>query len=208
MTWATVSGLISASPGGKAFCTKNGANFMHGAVKVWRAMGRRGAPDVVEVLATQPGPWTLRGLERASRVPLATVRRVLDDLAALGCIDHLRPGRDAQVTWREGPIADWLTELPELDMAEHMAGEFEAAHGREVHVWHHPEDDAGNPRTPVRLAVLVNEEGEEEALERVGPALDALELAGWPAPEVTVEVRDRLDPSDPVAAAMLRSAGS
>lgn len=190
--------------GEKGFCTTYGTNNVHGAEKVWRAMGRRGAPAVVEVLATQPGPWTLRGLERASGVPLATARRVLEDLQALGCVQMLRPGRDAQVTWREGPVADWLADLPPLDWAREVLAEFRAAYGAgDVRIWQHPGEDAGNPQAPVRIVVLA--EDEDEAMDRIGPALDALDLAGWPAPEVTVEDPTALDPLDPVAAAMLQN---
>lgn len=148
----------------------------------------------------------MRGLARVTDVPLATIRRVLDELAALGCVETLRPGRDAHVTWREGPIADWLAEWPPLDMEASMLDEFRAAYGDgDVHAWDHPDEDASDPRTPMRFVVMVNEKEEEDALDRVGPALDALALAGWPAPDVTVQVRSALEPSDPVAAAMLRS---
>lgn len=167
-------------------------------------LGRRGAGAVLDVLRADPGPWTLRGLARAASVPAATVGRVVDDLEALEALEKLRPGRDAVIRWRPGPVADLLRGLEVPDVRARTLEAFRSGYrgpAESVHTYRDARDAPGDPRTPLRIAVLSRDE--DAAWDAVGPALDAVREAGWPAPDVTVHDPRDLDPGDPAAAAVL-----
>ncbi len=167
-------------------------------------LGRRSAGAVLDELRAGFGPWTLRGLARAAGVPTATAGRVVDDLEALEALDKLRPGRDAVIRWRAGPVADLLRGLEVPDVRARTLDAFRSGfHGpfESIHAYRADGDTAGDPRTPLRIAILSLEE--DEAWDAVGPALDAVREAGWPAPDVTVFDPRELDLGDSTDAAVL-----
>lgn len=167
---------------------------------VLSVLARRGARSIVQALARADAPMTLRGLARDANVPHATAARVVRDLEALAVVEVVRPGRDAQLRWRSGPVADWLAALAPPDVPVEVERVFAAAYAGPgaPRRWLPPEGGA----LPVRLVVLTDEQ--DDALDAVGPALDAVAAAGWPAPQVAVHDPATLDLADPVAAAMLQ----
>ncbi len=167
-------------------------------------LGRRGAGAVLDALRAGDGPWTLRGLARDAGVPPATASRVVADLEALEALEKLRPGRDARIRWRPGPVADLLRALAVPDPRAETLAAFRAGYAGpadSVHAYRVEGDVAGDPRTPLRVVVLSRDE--DAAWDAVGPALDAVRAAGWPAPEVAVHDPRDLDASVPADAALL-----
>lgn len=167
-------------------------------------LGRRGRGAVVEALRADPhATWTVREIARAADVAPMTASRAIKELAALGVLDVFRPGRDMVVRWEQDAAASRvLADLVVPDFKAEGVAQFAEAYPRRVVQWVHPDDEPSDPLTPARLAVIVRS-GEDEALDDVGPALDAVHAAGWPRPEVTVFRRDDLDLDDPVAMAVL-----
>ncbi len=70
-----------------------------------------------------------------------------------------------------------------------------------IHAYVATGDRAGDPRTPLRIAILAHDE--DAAWDAVGPALDKVREEGWPAPDVTVYNPEELDSGDAVDAAIL-----
>ncbi len=168
-------------------------------------LARRGARDVIATLVG--GANHVRGIAQATSRPVATVARIVRDLEALGVVESLRPGRDKQILWRAGPLADWMAALAVPDLRGASARAFvEAYQGPGTcHRWAAPDDEVGDPHTRTRVVILT--EQEEEALDAVGAALDAVEAAGWPAPEVTVQDAASLG-DDPISVAMTQPIAS
>lgn len=180
-------------------------------VPVWTVLGRRGRAQVVRALRSAPArDWNLRRLAEAAGVHPVVAGRAVRELAALGAVEQIRPGRDAVVQWRPASRAGrFLASLPWLDLRAEVADAFARAYaaprGVTLVQWAAPGDDLDDPFVPTRVAVLAGRD-EEEALDAVGPALDALRAAGLPAPEVTVHARASLRPGDAVADAVLGGA--
>lgn len=199
MAWLARRAPKTPSTEGKPFCTTIGAKFVDDVEPVLHALGRRGAWSVIQTLRSSTKAISLRGLARRANVPLSSVQRIIDEWETLGAVDRIRPGRDTQVRWRPGPLAAWLEALSPPDVPHATLAAFVAGYrgpGR-VRRWRLP----GAAVLPVRIVVLTPEE--EPALDAVGPALDAVRRAGWPAPVVAVHDPAALDATDPVAAAML-----
>lgn len=158
-------------------------------------LGRRGRGAVVDALRADPTrTWTVRELARVADVPVITASRAVRELDALGVVDAFRPGRDKHIRWEPGSaVAQALLPFVVPDLRRECVHAFGAAYEgppgcRLVH-WHDPSDDAADPASPSRLAVLVvDEELEEDALDAIGPALDAVADQGWPRPQVTTHV--------------------
>ncbi len=167
-------------------------------------LGRRGRGAIINALRNQPKTvWSLRGLARQASVPPAVAARATSELQALGAVEVLRPGRDAQIRWLpDAPAARALAELNPPDLREAQArafmGAFSGPPGTvKVLRWLAPHDVAADPSTPTRLAIVVrDEDDEEEALDATGPALDAVRLAGLPAPDVTTMLAELLGDDD------------
>lgn len=167
-------------------------------------LGRRGAGAVLDVLRAEDGPWTVRGLARAANVQPSTAGRVVRDLEALEALDKIRPGRDAVIRWRTGPVADLLRGLEVPDVRARTLATFRAGFkgpAESVHPFRAAGDTVGDPHTPLRIVVLSQDE--DAAWDAVGPALDAVREAGWPAPDVAVHDPRDLDPTDPDGALLL-----
>lgn len=155
-----------------------------------RFLGRRGRPAVVTaVLAAPREVWHVRELADAADVSPMTASRALGELAALGAVELLRPGRDVQATWRPAaPAARFLRTLhaPDLrhDAAHRFAAHYDVPQGvTGLRWWQHPDEDPGDPHAPTRIAILVqDDDAEEAALEAIGPALDAVRARGIPVP--------------------------
>ncbi len=172
-------------------------------------LGRRGRGAVVDALCGAPDQtWSVRGLAREAGVQPATAARAVQELEALGALEVIRPGRDAQVRFRrdtEMGRALWMLRLPDVRLGTCKA--FSAAFGhpqgvRQVLRWVAPQDHSADPLCPTRIAVVCRDDA-EPALDAVGPALDGVRAAGWPAPDVTVWTRDELVPDDSMAVAIL-----
>jgi hypothetical protein len=171
-------------------------------------LGRRGRGAVVEALRAGPGPWTIRTLARAAGVAPMTASRAVRELAALGIAEAFRPGRDHVVRWRRGSAgAAVLAALTPPDLRAEGCAVFAAAYARPGGAllvrWWMPDDAPADPLTPARIAVIVRRAADEEAaLDAIGPALDAVEAAGWARPEATVHVESALHGRDDVARAI------
>lgn len=173
-------------------------------------LGRRGRGAVIAVLRDTPArPWNVRDLARAADVNAMTASRTVKELSALGVVESYRPGRDLVVRWRAssaGAAVIAALDPPDLlaEGCRTFAGAYSGPHDGPLRRWFQPGDQAADPLVPARLAVLVaTDADEDEAWDAVGPALDAVEAAGWARPEVGVQVRTNLDEGDAVAAAIL-----
>lgn len=146
--------------------------------------------------AIQAGQTSVRGIAREAEVALSTANRVISDLERLGAIQRLRPGRDALITWRQGPVGDWFATLqpPALDDATEAT--FAANYAGPGTVLRWSEGDV-----PVRLAVLTGDE--DAAWDAIDAALDAVAEARWPSPDVSIHDPATLSPDDPVDAELL-----
>lgn len=170
-------------------------------------LGRRGRGAVVETLRASGGPWSVRALARASGVAAMTVSRAVRELAALGIVDTYRPGRDQVVQWRAASAgAAVIAALRPPDLRSEGCRVFAASYrrpGATLVQWWMPGDDPADPLTPARLGILVRHPDDEEAaLDAIGPALDAVESAGWARPQATVHVGPLLSDADEVARAI------
>lgn len=159
-------------------------------------LGRRGRGAVVDILRADPTkPWSVRELARAADVPVATASRAVAELDALGVVDAIRPGREKIVRWEaDSAVARALLPFVVPDLRRESATTFAGAyrHPATLVHWHMPGDAVDDPMCPTRLAILVRDD-EDAAWDAVGPALDAVERAGWPKPDATVLRRDELD---------------
>lgn len=161
-------------------------------------LGRRGRGAVVDALRGDPErSWNVRDLARAADVPVITASRTVRELEALGVVDAYRPGRDKVVRWEPGSaVAQALLPFVVPDLRGESARAAAAAlvlppGARAVH-WRMPDDDTADPSCPTRVAVLCRNADEDDVLDAIGPALDAVADAGWPRPEVTVVPRSML----------------
>jgi hypothetical protein len=170
-------------------------------------LGRRGAGAVVATLCSQAGPWTLRGLARAAKVPAMAAWRTVQALEALAAVEVLRPGRDAIIRRRDGPAAEFLLGLAVPDLRSMAWAAFAAAYGGPGRVvrWTPPGARDDDPTQPTRLAILSSDDA---AWDHVDGALDAVRAARLAPPEVTVHDPAALDAGDPVAAALLQASGT
>ena len=191
---------IPLTSGEKVFCSRIDTETVLADHPLATALGRRGCGAVIDALRAASEAINLRGLARAARVPVANTRRIVRDLEALRLVESIRPGRDARIRWRGGPLAAVLDGWP--DLREATADAFSRAYDGPggAQRWQHPDDDPADPHAPTRIVVLAD----DEAWDHVGPALDAVAAAGWPAPRVDVLDPASADPDDPVAAAMLQ----
>ncbi|MGB0653540.1 MAG: hypothetical protein ACPGQL_10110 [Thermoplasmatota archaeon] len=173
-------------------------------------LGRRGRGAVLQALLAAPDQvWTVRGLAHEARVPPTVASRTVKELAALAAVDVLRPGRDAQIRFLADSAAGRaMVELAgaATDLRGHAAAAFAGGlpHdlGSRLVRWHDRGDAPSGPTTPTRLALIGDDE--DDLLDAVGPALDAVRAAGLPEPEVTTWTPELLagGPEDPVAAAV------
>ncbi len=167
-------------------------------------LGRRGRGAVLDVLMDRQH-HSIRGLARAADVPPATAARAVQELEVLGAVEVLRPGRDAQVRLRaDTAIGGALFHLRLPDLRPSAAIAFAQAYtgpARAMLRWQAPDDVPSDPLCPTRIAIITPDI--DDALDAVGPALDAVEAAGWPAPEVAAWAPDELDRDDPIGAAIL-----
>jgi hypothetical protein len=171
-------------------------------------LGRRGRGAVAETLLRAPQrTWSVRDLARFADVAPMVASRTVRELAALGAVEVLRPGRDARIRLRFGsPAARWLAASGAPDLHGEAAAAFATAYGAVPGVtrllrWRHPDDEPADPLAPLRIA-LVTARSPEAALDAAGPGLDALAREGWPAPEVTAWRPADLRGEDPVARAI------
>lgn len=171
-------------------------------------LGRKGRGAVVDALRADPDrTWTIRDLARAADVPPITASRAVRELDALGVVDAFRPSRDMHVRWDpDSAVAQALLPfvVPDLraESVRAFVASFEGPSGARLQWWALSDDDPADPRTPSRVAVLLRSAADEEdALDAIGPALDAVADAGWPRPEVTTFITDRLG-DDEVARAV------
>lgn len=171
-------------------------------------LGRKGRGAVVDALRTDSNrTWTIRDLARAADVAPITASRTVRELDALGVVDAFRPARDKHVRWDpQSAVAQALLPFVVPDLRGESVRAFEASFhgpsGARLQWWVLPGDEPADPMCPSRVAVLVHGVGDEEdALEAIGPALDAVAEAGWPRPEVTTYVSATLG-DDEVARAV------
>jgi hypothetical protein len=176
---------------------------------VLTVLGRRGRGAIVDaILADAAITWTVRGLSRAANVPAAVAARAAHELEALGAIEMLRPGRNAHIRWRpDAAAAQTIAQMVVPPFREAACRAFVQAIGQPGNVeiirrWQQPEEHAADPLVPTRIAVICQGDV-DAALDAVGPALDGVQQAGLPAPDVTVIDRDDLDAGDALGAAML-----
>ncbi len=172
-------------------------------------LGRRGRGAVVDALCSAPDQtWSVRGLAREAGVQPATAARAVQELEALAALEVLRPGRDAHVQLRrDTEMGGALLRLRLPDVRQGTCQAFAASFGhpegvRQLLRWAAPEDHSADPLCRTRIAVICRDDS-EPALDAVGPALDGVREAGWPAPDVTVWTRDELVPDDRMAVAIL-----
>jgi hypothetical protein len=170
-------------------------------------LGRRGRGAVVEALRRGPArSWTVRDLARFADVDPMASSRAVRELAALGAVEVLRPGRSALVRWRpDSPAGRFLDALQAPDLRRGAAEAFASAYGRPpgvaaVLLWRDPADDPADPRAPARIALVARDP--EAALELAGPALDAVARGGHPQVEATAWSPAALRGDDPVARAI------
>lgn len=172
-------------------------------------LGRRGRGAVVEVLRRGPAHgWSVRDLARFADVAPVVASRTVRELAALGAVEVLRPGRDAQVRLTPGtPAGAWLAALRVPDLRDAVCQAFARRYRFPLGVtrvanWRHPHDDQASPLAPTRIAIITNRL-EEDALEAAGPALDAVRAMGLPTPDVSAWTAAALRDGDAVAKAIL-----
>jgi hypothetical protein len=172
-------------------------------------LGRRGRGAVVEALRRNPRrAWTVRELARFADVAPTVASRAVRELAALGAVEAVRPGRDLAARFLPGtPAGAWLDCLVVPDLRQAVAATVARAYlwpagVTRLVLWRHPDDDPNAPEAPVRVAALTNRDP-GDALEAAGPALDAVRAAGLPMPEVSAWVAGDLAADDPVARAIL-----
>ncbi len=164
------------------------------------SLGRRGRGAVLDHLLAAPGPDAIRSIARAAGVPPAVAARAIDEFEALGLVEKIRPGRAAQVQLNESsPWIPWLRRSPPPGIAAVVAQAYQGP-GRLLR-WSDDGERPDDPFSPVRIAIITDDE--DDALDAVGPALDAVRQAGWPAPELTVWEESMLQPDDPVAVRIL-----
>lgn len=171
---------------------------------VLTVLGRRGRGAIVQVLVHRNGPWSVRGLAREAGMPTATAARAVQELQWLGAVESLRPGRDAEIRFRPGSaVGEALARLRLPDPRAGAAQVFAQAYRHEARLlhWQAPGDIPSDPAFPTRIAIVASQP--EAALDAAGAALDAVEDAGWPPPEITAWEPGMLDEDDPVAAAIL-----
>lgn len=170
-------------------------------------LGRRGRGAVAETLLRAPNrTWSVRDLARFADVAPMVASRAVKEMAALGAVEVLRPGRDARIRLRPGsPAARWLAAaVPDLhgQAAAAFAAAYPAAPGvTGLLRWRHPDDVPADPLAPLRIAI-VTARSPETALDAAGVGLDALAAGGWPAPEVTAWRPADLRGADRVARAI------
>jgi len=171
-------------------------------------LGRRGRGAVVEILRRHPGrTWTVRELARFADVPSMVASRAVRELAALGTVESLRPGRDLRVRFLpESAAGRWLDGLLVPDLPTEAAAAFARAYRPPAGVtwaalWRHPGDDPLAAAAPVRIALVARDP--ESALDAADPALDAVRRAGLPLPDVSAWTPESLRGDDPVARAIL-----
>jgi hypothetical protein len=172
-------------------------------------LGRRGRGAVVEALRRNPRrEWSVRELARFADVAPMVASRAVRELAALGAVEALRPGRDVRARFLPGsPAGAWLAGLVVPDLRQAVADGFARRYPWPAGVtrlvlWRHPDDDPASPESPTRIAVLTNRDP-AEALEAAGSALDGLRVAGLPIPDLSAWVAGELSQEDPVARAIL-----
>ncbi len=156
-------------------------------------LGRRGRGAIVDALRREPQrTWTVRDLARAADVPVITASRTVKELDALGVVDSFRPGRDMHIQWDPGSaVAQALQPfvVPDLrgESVRRFAASYDGPAGVRLVEWQLPADDVADPMIPSRVAVLLRRASDEDdALDAIGPALDAVADQGWPRPVVTV----------------------
>lgn len=164
------------------------------------SLGRRGRGAVMDALLQADGTRSVRDLARAAGVAAGIASRAVDEFQALGLVDVIRPGRAAQVRINEqSPWVPWLRRSPPPGIASVVAASYDGP-GRLVQ-WSDAGERPDDPHSPVRIAIITDDE--EAALDAIGPTLDAVRDAGWPAPELTAWEASLLDPDDPVGARIL-----
>lgn len=171
-------------------------------------LGRKGRGVVVDTLRNDPDrTWTVRDLARAADVPVITASRAVRELDALGVVDAFRPGRDKHIRWDpQSAVATALLPFVVPDLRQRSAAGFAAAFrtppGGRLVTWRLAGDDPADPTCPTRVAIILRAASdEEEVLDAIGPALDAVADEGWPRPEVTTYVARELG-DDEVAKAV------
>jgi hypothetical protein len=173
-------------------------------------LGRRGRGAVVEALLRNPTRiWRVRELARFADVAPMVASRAAKELAALGAIESLRPGRNARIRWRPDSAAGRFlaSHVPDLrrEAADAFATAFrpvDAAARFTLLLWRDPRDDPADPLAPARIAVVASVRTADAALDAAGPALDAVRNAGLPAPEVSLFSPTELQGNDATAVAV------
>lgn len=202
MSVAPAGAAVDAcSSGGTVFCIRIVTIHVLRDNPVLTMLGRRGRGDVVQALLEAPRTWSVRALARAAGVHAATAARTVKELEALGAVDVVRPGRDARLRLNASPVAQALAALRVPDVRGRAAATFAAAYGHRAPClrWQAPGEHDADPLVPTRIAVRAEDDA---AVDAVGPALDAVRAAGWPAPDITWH--DVLDPADATARAILQ----
>ncbi len=164
------------------------------------SLGRRGRGAVLDSLLGAAAPQSVRDLARATGLAPGIVSRAIDEFTALGLVDVLRPGRAARIQLNEAsPWVPWLRRSPPPGIAAVVAAAYEGP-GRLMQ-WSDAGERRDDPHSPVRIAIITDDE--DAALDAIGPTLDAVREAGWPAPELTAWDESMLDADDPVGARIL-----
>jgi hypothetical protein len=171
-------------------------------------LGRQGRSAVVEALRRNPGrTWTVRDLARFADVAPMVASRTVRELSAQGAVDVVRPGRDARIRFLpDSPAGMFLASLEVPDVAaaatQAFADAYVAPRGTTwIAQWWAPEDDSSDPLARPRVAVVGRDT--VAALDAAGPALDTVQSAGLPAPDVSAWTAGQLQAEDPVAKAIL-----
>lgn len=94
-------------------------------------LGRRGRGAVVEALVRNPRrAWSVRDLARLADVQPMAASRAVRELEALGAVEIVRPGREAQVRFLPRSVAGaFLSTLEVPDLGPHAARKAQGAKG-------------------------------------------------------------------------------
>jgi hypothetical protein len=189
------------------FCPNPGTTCVLVDNPLLTLLGRRGRGAIVEAMLRNPGrTWTVRTLARFADVPPMVASRACRELAALGAVDAIRPGRDARVRFLPAtPAGRFLARLRVPDLHGEAAALFAKTYAPPPGItwmgrWRHPADDPAAPTVPLRIALIARDP--EAALDASGPALDALRARGHPPPELSAWTAEQVRGAGDVAAAI------